>query len=121
VQVLLQQRRSEKSSYGFYGAVQQLAASWTRVPTVAPTDEVHRPARCVSDRFALSDTVWKANTCVVGYAKHAGLADYELIAASVSGTREALMLYVSATGLRAESFEAIVKRVLEGITPQAGR
>ena len=121
VQILLQQRRSARSSYGFYGAVKNLAASWTRVPTVAPSDEVRRPPRCVASRFALSGTVWKANTCVVGYAKHSGLADYELIAASVSHSREAVVLCLSANGLRQQSFEAIARRVLHGITPEATR
>ncbi len=82
-----------------------------------PDDEVRRPPRCVASRFALSGTVWKANTCVVGYAKHAGLADYELIAASVSDARDAFLVYFQASGLRLESFEKLTRRVLEGITP----
>jgi hypothetical protein len=117
LQVLVQHRRAARSSYGFYGTVRSLAASWTRVPTVAPTDEVRRPPSCVSSRFALGGAVWKANTCVVGYAKHEGLADYELIAASVSQARESVVLYLQASGLREESFESIARRVLEGITP----
>jgi serine protease Do len=117
LQVVLQHRRAARSSYGFYGTVQALAASWTRVPAVAPTDEVRRPPRCVSSRVAFAGAVWKVNTCVVGYAKHEGLADYELIAASVSRARESVVLCVQASGLREESFEAIARRVLEGITP----
>ena len=117
MQVVLQQRRSEKSSYGFYGSVQHLATSWSKVSAVSPTDEIRRPPRCVASRFALSGTVWKANTCVTGFAKHPGLASYELIAASVSDTRDAFLVYLQVSGLREESFEKIARRVLEGITP----
>jgi serine protease Do len=117
MQVILQQRRSEKSTYGFYGSVQQLATSWSKVPAVSPTDEIRRPPRCVASRFALSGTVWEANTCVTGYAKHPGLASYELIAASVSDAHDAFLVYLQVSGLREESFEKIARRVLEGITP----
>jgi hypothetical protein len=116
LQVALHHRRAAWSSYGFYGTVRRLAASWTRVPAVAQTDDVRRPPSCVSSRFALAGTVWKANTCVVGYAKHEGLADYELIAVSVSQARESVVLYLQASGLREESFESIARRVLEGVT-----
>jgi hypothetical protein len=121
VQVILQQRRSERSSFGFYGAVQQQAASWASVSAVSPTDEVRRTPRCVASRFALAGTVWKANTCVTGYAKHPGLADYELVAASVSDARDAFLVYLEASGFRGESFEAVTRRVLEGITPVVRR
>lgn len=121
VRVMFQQRRSAKSSYGFYSAVQALAASWTDVDAVSPTDEVRRSPRCVASRFALGGTVWKANACVTGYAKHPGLADYELIAASVSDARDAFLVYLHLDGLREESFEKITRRVLEGVTPVAQR
>jgi serine protease Do len=121
VKMMLQQRRSEKSSYGFYDAVRALALSWTEVEAVSPTDEVRRSPHCVSSRFVLAGTVWKANTCVTGYAKHPGIADYELIAASVSDARDAFLLYLSLDGLRQESFEKITRRVLEGITPVVQR
>jgi hypothetical protein len=122
LQVILHHRRAARNSYGFYGTVHGLAAGWTRVPAVSPTDEIRRPPSCVSSRFALAGTVWKANTCVVGYAKHTGLADYELIAVSVSRARESVLLYLQASGLRGESFESIARRTLEGITtPERSR
>ncbi len=121
VDIYLQQRRSGKSSYGLYGTVESLARGWSRVEAVGPTDEIRRPPQCVAGRFALAGTVWKANTCVTGYKKHAGLADYELIAASVSDAHDALVVYVSADGLREESFEKIARRVLEGLTPVVRR
>ena len=121
VYILLQQRRSKRSSYGFYGAVQSLAASWTRVEAVSPTDEDRRSPRCVASRFALAGTVWKANTCVTGYAKHPGLASYELIAASGSDARDAFLVFLSAAGVREESFEKVARHVLEGITPVVRR
>jgi hypothetical protein len=121
LQVVLQQRRSETSTYGFYGSVQQLAKTWSRVSAVSPTDENRRTPLCVASRFALSGTVWKANTCVTGYAKHPGLASYELIAASVSDAHDAFLVYLQVSGLREESFEKIARRVLEGITPVVRR
>lgn len=121
MQLILQQRRSQRSSYGFYGTVEHVAASWARVSAVSPHDEVRRPPRCVASRFELSGTVWKASTCVTGYAKHPGLADYELIAVSVSDARDAFLVYLQVSGMRADSFEKITRRTLEGITPVAGR
>jgi len=121
VDIYLQQRRSEKSSYGLYGTVQALARGWSRVEAVSPTDEIRLPPRCVASRFALAGTVWKANACRTGYKKHPGLADYELIAASVSGANDSLVVYLGVDGLRAESFDDIARRVLEGLTPVGRR
>jgi serine protease Do len=119
--VVFHQRRSTRSTVGFYAATEALAASWAETRAVGPDDEARRPPRCVASRFAVAGVVWKANTCVTGYAKHAGLGDYEIVAASVSEARDALLLHLEASGLREESFEKIARRVLEGITPVAQR
>jgi hypothetical protein len=121
LELVFHQRRSTTSSFGLYGATQALAARWPQTKAVGPDDEERRPPRCVASRFAVAGAVWKANTCVTGYAKHAGLADYEVIAASVSDARDALLLRIRARGMREESFEKIARLVLEGVTPVAQR
>jgi serine protease Do len=121
MQLILQHRLSEKSAYGFYAALEQQATGWSRASSVSPGDDVRTPPQCVAGRFTVSGSVWKANTCVTGYVKHAGFADYELIAVSVSEPRSAVLVYLQMGGFRQESFEALARKVLEGIQPVVGR
>jgi len=113
----LQHLASKDSSYGFYAALGQRAKLWSDVEAVSATDEVRRSPVCVGARFRASGSVWKANTCVTGYVKHPGFADYELIAVSVSEPRSALLVQLQMSGFRQSSFEALARTVLEGIQP----
>ncbi len=115
MQMSLQHSVSEESSYGFYGALGRRAQGRSKVEAVSATDEVRSPPQCVAGRFRASGSVWKANTCVTGYAKHPGFADYELIAISVSEPRSALLVQLQMSGFRQSSFEALARTVLEGV------
>jgi serine protease Do len=121
LQMILHHRSSQKSAYGFYAALEQQATGWSRVHAVNPGDDVRTPPQCVAGRFVVSGSVWKANTCVTGYAKHAGFADYELTAVSVSEARSAVLVYLQMGGFRQASFEALARKVLEGIQPGMDR
>jgi serine protease Do len=121
MQMIVQHRLSEKSEYGFYAALEQQATGWSRVRSISPGDDVRTPPQCVAGRFAVAGSVWKANTCVSGYVKHAGFADYELIAVSVSQARSAVLVYLQMGGFRQQSFEALAREVLEGIQPAVSR
>jgi hypothetical protein len=117
MQIALQHSVSKDSSYGFYGVLHGRAREWSKVQAVSASDEVRISPRCVAGRLRAAGSVWKANTCVTGYAKHPGFADYELVAISLSEARQSVSVQVQMSGFRQSSFEALVRRVLEGIEP----
>jgi serine protease Do len=106
---------SKDSSFGFYGTLARRAQGLSKVEAVSATDDVRSSPRCVAGRFRASGSVWKANTCVTGYVKHPGFADYELIAVSVSEPRSAVLVQLQMSGFRQSSFEALARTVLEGV------
>ncbi len=114
-------RRAGARARGLYASIEYLARSWTRMPAVAPGDPHRLPPRCVSGRFVVSTSVWKANTCFTPYAKHPGFGDYEIIGISVSEPLEATLVYLRASGFRPASFDALARVVLEGIEPRGTR
>ncbi len=117
MQVSVQHSVSKESSFGFYDAIGRRAQGRSTVAAVSATDELRTSPRCVAARFRASGSVWKANTCVTGYAKHPGFADYELIAVSLSEARSAVVVQLQMSGFRQASFEALARTVLEGIQP----
>lgn len=117
MQISLQHSVSKDSSYGFYGVVEGRARAWSKVQAVSASDEVRLSPQCVAGRLRAAGSVWKASTCVTGYAKHPGFADYELIAISLSEARESVSVQVQMSGFRQSSFEALARGVLEGIQP----
>jgi hypothetical protein len=117
MQIWLQHSVSKHSSYGFYGMLEGRARGWGKVEAVSATDEIRTSPRCVAGRVRASGSVWKASTCVTGYAKHPGFADYELTAVALSEARESVAVQVQMSGFRQGSFEALVRTVLDGIQP----
>jgi Trypsin-like peptidase domain len=117
MQIALQHSVSKDSSYGFYGILGGRAQAWSKVKAVSASDELRVPPECVAGRFRVSGSVWKANTCVTGYRKHPGFADYEIIAMSVSEARESMLVQVQMSGFRQSSFETLARTVLEGVQP----
>jgi len=117
MQVSLQHSVSKESSYGFYRALGRRAQSRSKVEAVAANDDVRSSPQCVAGRFRVSGAVWKASTCVTAYVKHPGLADYELIAMSLSDAHEAMVVHLQMSGFRQGSFEALARTVLEGVQP----
>jgi serine protease Do len=111
----LQHTVSKDSSFGFYGALAGRAQALSRVESVSATDEVRSSPQCAAGRFRAAGSVWKANTCVTGYVRHPGFADYELVAVSVSEPRSAVMVQIQMRGFRQSSFEALARTVLEGV------
>jgi hypothetical protein len=121
LQVSLQHSVSRGSSWGFYDAIGRRTQSRSKVEAVRAGDEVRSSPQCVAGRFRASGAVWKANTCVTGYVKHSGFADYELIAMSVSEARETMVVHLQMGGFRQGSFEALARTVLEGVQPVVRR
>jgi serine protease Do len=119
VTLFLQHRHSENSTFGFYGLVEEEATGWSNTPPVSRGDSDFSTPHCVAGRFATAQSVWKANTCVMAYVEYPGFGDYELIAVSVSEPRDTVQVYLSMDGFRLESFERLVRPLLEGIVLEA--
>lgn len=106
-----------RNAFGFFGWLEQHATSHNEVAAIDPKGGVFSPPRCSSERARVGELVWKISSCASAYVEHPGLFDLDLMATSVSDAHEVLYLSLQMSGFRLEPFQALARRLLEGVRP----
>jgi hypothetical protein len=116
VQLQIEHFASERSTYGFYGYLPFHAQSHQEVPPRAPGDPDLGPPECASNRVKVGEEVWKITTCAVAFKASPGLFDIDLVATSLTRSREAMFLSLGFKGFRMKSALDLSKHLIENVT-----
>jgi hypothetical protein len=120
VELYIQHTASETSTFGTFGLLTQQAQQHNEIDAVDPRNGVRTAPRCVAERVRIAGAAWKVSTCVQALVKYPDLFEFELSATSLSAAREGTLVSVKMRGFRQDSFEALSRLFLEGVSAGGG-
>ena len=116
VQIQIEHFASERSVWGFYGYLPFHAQSHQEVPPRAPGDPDLGPPECASNRVKVGEETWKITTCAVAFKAAPELFDIDLVATSLTRSKEAMFLSLGFKGFRMKSALDLSKRLIENVS-----
>jgi serine protease Do len=120
VELLVEHFAVRGGPYGFYGGLVDHAASHHEVSARDPENGVFSAPECVGDRVRAGSLVWKVETCVTAYVKHPGFLNLDLVATSLTRTREAVYVALHAQGFHLEPVMEMARRLLRETRLEGG-
>jgi hypothetical protein len=103
------------NSYGFYSALSKTAQRHHDVSPVDPSGGVLSAPECLYDRVKTQTLTFHVGTCVNALVRYPGLFQFDLIATSVSRSRQGACVALRGRGLSLESFSTLTRGVLESV------
>ena len=116
VQLQIEHFISARSRWGFYGYLPFHAQSHQEVPPRAAGDPDLGPPECASNRVRLGGEAWKITTCAVAFKASPGFFDVDLVATSLSRSKEALFLSINLKGFRMKSALDLSRQLIENVS-----
>jgi len=112
VELLIEHFASRDSAYGFYKSLEDHSPTHHEVMARDPSNGTLSAPACEAGRVRTGEVVWKVNTCLNAYVKHAGFYNFDLTATTLTRAREAIYVAVHMKGFRFDSFRNLTRDLL---------